>query len=144
MTHVNPTDEKIREILEGGRTIAVVGASAKAVRPSHGVMQYLQGAGYRILPVNPGLSGQTLLGECVAADLADLEPPVDIVDVFRNPQAALEAVRAAIREKERLSISTVWLQIGVINEQAAQEAADAGLNVVMDRCLKIEVARLLP
>lgn len=144
MPHVNPSDEKIREILQNARTIAVVGASAKAVRPSHGVMKSLQAAGYRILPVNPGLSGQALLGERVTADLAELEPPVDIVDVFRNPEAALQAVRAAIREKDRLSISTVWLQIGVINEAAAREAAEAGLHVVMDRCLKIEVARLLP
>ncbi len=144
MPHANPSDEKIREILQNARTIAVVGASAKAARPSHGVMKSLQAEGYRIRPVNPGLSGQALLGERVAADLADLEPPVDIVDVFRNPEAALQAVRAAIREKDRLSISTVWLQIGVINEAAAREAAEAGLNVVMDRCLKIEVARLLP
>lgn len=143
MSHTNPSDEKIREVLRNARTIAVVGASEKPFRPSHGVMSYLKAEGYRILPVNPNLAGETLLGERVAADLAELDRPVDIVDVFRNSEAAAGVVRAAIREKERLAISTVWLQIGVVNEQAAREAADAGLDVVMDRCLKIEVARLL-
>lgn len=143
MTHVNPSDDKIRTILQATRTIALVGASAKPNRPSNGVMRYLQAEGYRVIPVNPGLAGQTLLGERVAADLASIEEPVDIVDVFRNAEAALDAVEDAIAEKERLGIGAVWLQIGVINEEAARRATEAGLVVVMDLCLKIEQRRLI-
>lgn len=143
MTHTNPNEERLREILENARTIALVGASDKPSRPSHGVMKALQGAGFRVYPVNPTLAGRSLLGERVAASLAELDQPIDIVDVFRNSEAALDAVRAAIAEKDRLAIGTVWLQIGVINEQAAQEAKAAGLNVVMNRCLKVDAMRLL-
>lgn len=143
MIHTNPSDDSLQRILATARTIALVGASDKPSRPSHGVMAYLQGAGYRVIPVNPRLAGETLLGERAAADLASLDGPIDIVDVFRNSAAALDVVRAAIREKERLAIGTVWLQIGVINEMAAQEAVEAGLNVVMDLCLKVEHRRLL-
>lgn len=143
MTHVNPSDDKIRTILQATRTIALVGASAKPNRPSNGVMRYLQAEGYRVIPVNPGLAGQTLLGERVAADLASIEEPVDIVDVFRNAEAARDAVEDAIAEKERLGIGAVWLQIGVINEEAARRATEAGLVVVMDLCLKIEQRRLI-
>lgn len=143
MTYVNPTDDEIRNILHGARTIALVGASDKPSRPSHGVMRYLQAEGYRVIPVNPGLAGQTLLGERVAADLASIEGGVDIVDVFRSPEAALDVAQAAIAEKDRLGIRTVWMQIGVINEEAAREAAEAGLAVVMDLCLKIEHRRLM-
>jgi predicted CoA-binding protein len=137
------TDAEIRKVLETSRTFAVVGASDDASRPSYGVMAYLQAEGYRIIPVNPTLAGKTLLGETVAADLASLEGPVDVVDIFRRPDAALEVVRAAIREKDRLAIKTVWMQIGVINETAAEEARAAGLTVIMDHCPKIEYARLL-
>ncbi|HRN88461.1 CoA-binding protein [Hyphomicrobium sp.] len=143
MTHVNPSDDEIRNILQATRTIALVGASDKPSRPSNGVMRSLQAEGYRVIPVNPSLAGQTLLGERVAADLASIEEPVDIVDIFRNSEAALEVVRAAIGEKERLGIGAVWLQIGVINETAAREAAEAGLAVVMDLCLKVEQRRLM-
>ena len=143
MTHINPTDGELRDILTATRTIALVGASDRPDRPSHYVMAYLQGQGYRVIPVNPVLAGQTLLGEAVTTDLADLDEPVDIVDIFRNPEAAGEAVEAAIREKDRLGIGMVWLQIGVVNEEAAEMAADAGLAVVMDRCIKIEHGRLV-
>ena len=143
MTHVNPTDDEIRTLLQATRTIALVGASDKPDRPSHGVMSYLQGVGYRVIPVNPGLAGRALLGERVAADLASIEGGVDIVDIFRNSEAAGEAVRAAIDEKDRLGIRAVWMQIGVINQEAAREAAEAGLTVVMDLCLKIEHRRLV-
>lgn len=142
MTHTNPSDETVRNILRATRTIAVVGASDNPARPSYGVMEALQAAGYRIVPVNPYLAGKTVLGERAVAELSDIGEPVDIVDIFRNSEAALEAVRAAIAEKERLAIGTVWLQMGVINEQAAREGADAGLNIVMDRCLKVEDRRL--
>jgi predicted CoA-binding protein len=137
------TDAEIRKVLETSRTFAVVGASGNAGRPSYGVMSYLQASGYRVLPINPTLAGKMLLGERVAADLAALEGSVDVVDIFRRPDAALETVRAVIAEKDRLSIKTVWMQIGVINEQAAEEARAAGLAVIMDRCPKIEHARLI-
>lgn len=143
MAHTNPSDEALRALLGATRTVAMVGASAKPARPSHGVMRALQQKGLRIVPVNPGLAGQTLLGEPVAADLASVEGTVDIVDIFRNPQDALGVVRAAIAEKDRLAIKAVWLQIGVVNETAAEEAAHAGLEVVMDRCLKVDYGRLL-
>jgi predicted CoA-binding protein len=137
------TDAEIRKVLEASRAFAVVGASDDASRPSYGVMAYLQAKGYRVLPVNPTLAGKTVLGERVAADLAALEGPVDVVDIFRRPDAALEAVHAAIAEKDRLAIKTVWMQIGVVNEQAAEAARAAGLTVIMDRCPKIEYARLM-
>lgn len=143
MTHTNPDDDALRALLETSRTIAMVGASDKPARPSHGVMRALQQAGFRVLPVNPGLAGQTLLGVPVAADLAELEGHVDIVDIFRNSDAALGEVRAAISHKDRLAIKAVWLQIGVVNREAAEEAAAAGLTVVMDRCLKVDYRRLL-
>lgn len=143
MTYIAPSDAVIADILRMQRTFAVVGASDDASRPSYGVMAYLQGKGYRLLPVNPTLAGKTLLGEVVAADLAALEGPIDVVDIFRRPDAALDVVRAAICEKDRLAIKTIWMQIGVINEIAAAEAQAAGLAVVMNRCPKIEYARLL-
>jgi len=137
------TDAEIRKVLETSRTFAVVGASDDPGRPSYGVMAYLQTKGYRTIPVNPTLAGKTLLGETVAADLASLDGPIDVVDIFRRPDAALEVVRTAIREKDRLATKTIWMQIGVINETAAEEARAAGLTVIMDHCPKIEYARLL-
>ncbi len=143
MTDTPPTDSAIADLLRAAKTFAVVGASNKPARPSYGAIRYLLAHGYRIVPVNPGLAGQEIHGQAVVADLASIRDPIDIVDVFRNSDAALEIVRAAIREKDRLAIKAVWMQIGVINEQAASEAAAAGLAVVMDRCPKIEHARLL-
>ncbi len=143
MTYAPPTDAAIADILRTSRTFAVVGASDDVSRPSYGVMAYLQAKGYQVLPVNPGLAGSTLLGEPVAPDLSALDAPIDVVDIFRRPDAALEVVRSAIRERDRLAIKAVWMQIGVINETAASEAQAAGLAVVMNRCPKIEYARLL-
>lgn len=142
MTGWPASDATILEVLRTSKTFAVVGASSNASRPSYGVMSYLKAKGYRVLPVNPTLAGESLMGERVAPDLAALEDLVDVVDIFRRPDAALEAVRAAIREKDRLGIKTVWMQLGVINETAAAEARAAGLTVIMDRCPKIEYARL--
>ena len=116
----------------------MVGASDRPDRPSHGVMRFLQQHGYRVIPVNPQIAGQDLHGEKVVATLADVEEPIDIVDIFRRPQAAGEAVDEAIA----VGAKAVWLQLGVINEEAAQRAEAAGLQVVMDRCPKIEIARL--
>lgn len=135
-------DKDIVELLQAARTIAVVGVSANVSRPSHGVAAYLQRKGYRLRLVNPGLEGQQLLGEGVYARLADVPPPVDIVDIFRNSAAAGGIVREAIAQKDRLGIRAVWMQLGVIDEAAAEEARAAGLTVVMDRCPKIEIPRL--
>lgn len=143
MTYTPPSDAEIADILRTSRTFAVVGASSNASRPSYGVMAYLQAKGYQVVPVNPALAGSTLLGEHVAPDLSALDTPIDVVDIFRQSDAALEVVRSAIREKDRLTIKTIWMQIGVVNETAASEAQAAGLAVVMDRCPKIEYARLI-
>jgi predicted CoA-binding protein len=128
----------MRDILTTVRTIALVGASEKTNRPSHEVMEYLQSQGYRILPVNPRLAGQTVLGETVYADLRSLPEPVDMVDLFLAP----ERTDAIIDQAIDLKIPVVWLQIGVINEQGAARAEAAGLKVVMDRCPKQEIPRL--
>ncbi|MCC7254136.1 MAG: CoA-binding protein [Hyphomicrobium sp.] len=138
-----PADAEIARILKTSRTFAVIGASDNPGRPSYGVMSFLKAKGYKIVPVNPTLEGRKVLGLAVRKDLAAIRQPVDVVDIFRRPDAALDAVRAAIREKDRLGIRTVWMQIGVVNEAAAAEARAAGLTVVMDRCPKIEHARLI-
>jgi hypothetical protein len=131
-------DATIRRLLESARVIAVVGASPKPGRASGGVMRFLQGRGYRCLPVNPQFAGQLINGETVYADLAALPGPVDLVDVFRNSEAAGAAVDAAIAA----GAPAVWLQLGVVNEAAAARARAAGLTVVMDRCPAIEIPRL--
>src|SRR3954451_4792792 len=131
-------DEDIARLLTNARTIAVVGASDRPSRPSYGVMKFLQEWGYRVLPVNPQITGEHVLGEFVWRELAQIGLPIDIVDIFRRPQAAGEAVDQAIL----VGANAVWMQIGVINEEAAARAEAAGLKVVMNRCPKIEIARL--
>lgn len=128
----------IRTLLEATRIIALVGASANAERPSHEVMAFLQKQGYRVIPVNPGLTGQQLLGETAVACLADIEVPIDLVDIFRNSEAAGPIVDEAISAGAK----AVWMQLGVINPKAAARAEAAGLKVVMNHCPKIEVPRL--
>ena len=130
--------EDIAELLRGARTIAMVGASDRPDRPSYGVMKFLQSHGYRVLPVNPQITGEHVHGEFVWRELAQIGEPIDIVDIFRRPQAAGEAVDQAIFAGAK----AVWLQLGVVNEEAAQRAEQAGLKVVMDRCIKIEIMRL--
>lgn len=137
------SDDEIRAILGRVRTFAVIGGSAKPVRPSYGVMQFLIDQGYDVRPVNPGYAGRLILGQTVYVALADVPPPVDVVDIFRNPAAALQAVRDAVVAKDGLGATVVWMQLGVINEQAADEARAAGFTVVMDRCPKIELSRLM-
>jgi predicted CoA-binding protein len=131
-------DEDIAELLRNARTIAVIGASDRPQRPSYGVMKFLQEWGYRVLPVNPQITGEHVLGEFVWRELAQIGIPIDIVDIFRRPDAALEAVEQAIF----VGAKAVWMQLGVINEEAAARAEAAGLKVVMDRCPHIEIPRL--
>ena len=143
MTIDGLTDRKIIDILKQHKTFAVIGASAKPDRPVYGVMAFLQRHGYALRPVNPGLAGQTIFDEPVYATLADVPAPVEVVDIFRASDAVGGVVADAIKEKDRLGIKVVWMQLGVINEEAAEAARAAGLMVVMDRCPKIEIARLL-
>lgn len=131
-------DEDIADLLINARTIAMVGASDRPDRPSYGVMRFLQEHGYRVLPVNPQITGEHVHGEYVWRELSQIGVPIDIVDIFRRPQAAGEAVAEAIR----VGAKAVWMQIGVINVEAAERAEAAGLKVVMDRCPKIEIPRL--
>src|SRR5204862_2405408 len=127
-----------KELLANARTIAMVGASDRPDRPSKRVMKVLQDQGYRVIPVNPQITGEHIHGEYVWRELAQIREPIDIVDIFRRPMAAGEAVDEAIAAGAR----AVWLQIGVINEEAAARAEAAGLKVVMNRCPKIEIPRL--
>ena len=131
-------DEAIAELLTNARTIAMVGASDRPDRPSYGVMKFLQEHGYRVIPVNPEITGEHVHGEFVWRELAQIGEPIDIVDIFRRPQAAGDAVDQAIAAGAK----AVWLQLGIVNEEAAKRAEAAGLKVVMDRCIKIELMRL--
>lgn len=126
---------RILEILESTKIIAMVGASARAERPSWQVMSFLIKAGFTVVPVNPGLAGQTLLGQTVFAELADINRPVDMVDVFR-PSDACPAIAA---EAVAMGARTLWLQEGVVSDEAAAIAASAGLDVIMDRCPKKDI-----
>ena len=131
-------DEDIAELLTNARTIAMIGASDRADRASYGVMKFLQDQGYRVFPVNPQITGEHVHGEFVWRELSQIGVPIGIVDVFRRPDAVDEAVDQAIF----VGAKAVWMQLGVINEEAAAKAEAAGLKVVMDRCPKIEIPRL--
>jgi predicted CoA-binding protein len=138
MNHDSYSDAYISGILSRYRSIAMVGASANQSRPSYFAMKYLKEKGFRIIPVNPGQAGKRILGEHVYASLAEIAEPVDIVDIFRSSEAALEVTREAIEHGAKV----VWMQLGVRNDEAARLAEDAGLQVVMNRCPKIEYGRL--
>ena len=142
MAHETYSDDLIAQILRENTSIAMVGASANTSRPSYFAMKYLLGKGYRVVPVNVGLAGQQILGQTVYAALSDVPAPIQIVDIFRNSEAALEITQEAIAQKERLGVRVVWMQLGVRNELAAREAEAAGLQVIMNRCPKIEYGRL--
>lgn len=139
MAEILTRDADLRHLLENTKTIALVGASPKPNRASHGVMAFLQQAGYRVIPVNPVAAGQTILGETVYGTLAEIKEPIDMVDVFRRaedtPPVAQEAVAAGAK--------SLWLQLDIANDEAAAIAVKGGLDVVMDRCTAIEVERLL-
>lgn len=131
-------DQTIRDVLTRTKRIALVGASDRPERPSYGVMKFLLEQGYEVIPVSPKLAGQQLLGQKAYATLAEIPGKVDMVDVFRNSEAAWGVAQEAIA----IGADTLWLQLGVINEQAAVLARDAGLTVIMDRCPKIDIPRL--
>jgi O-acetylhomoserine (thiol)-lyase len=132
------SDAQLRAILQRVRVIAMVGASSNWNRPSYFVMKYLQNKGYRVIPVNPGISGETLLGEKVYASLRDIPEPVDMVDVFRAPREAPAIVEDAIA----IGAKVLWMQLGIRNDEAAATAEAAGIEVIMNRCPKIEFGRL--
>ncbi|ASP22678.1 CoA binding domain protein [Antarctobacter heliothermus] len=133
-------DDKLKAILTRTKTIAVVGVSMNTVRPSYYVARYLSLKGYRVIPVNPGHAGKVLFGQEVRATLADCPKEVDMVDIFRRPEHVLPIVEEALAVFP--SLATIWMQIGVINDAAAALAEARGVDVVMDRCPKIEYQRL--
>jgi predicted CoA-binding protein len=138
MDHEHYSDAYLRDILQSVRTIAVVGASPRRERPSHRVMAFLQRHGYRAIPVNPNAAGELIHGEKCYAALAEIEEPVDMVDIFRRSEKAGAAVDDAIA----IGAKVVWMQLDVRDEAAAARAAAAGLKVVINRCPAIEIPRL--
>lgn len=140
MTFHNPSREAIKEILANCRNIAVVGLSDKPDRTSHMVAKAMQDNGYRIIPVNPMAEGKTILGEPCYASLSDVPEQIDLVNVFRRSEHTPPVAREAVS----VGASTLWLQLGIHNEEAAAIAQEAGLTVIMDRCIKVEDAVLRP
>ena len=135
MAHQNPSDEELKQILTDATTIAMVGASSNPEKASYGIMQKLQQAGYRVIPVNPRET--EILGQTCYPSLRDVPEHVDIVNVFRAPDALPDIAREAVE----IGADALWCQFGVINEEGAQIAEDGGVTVIMDRCLKVEHAR---
>ena len=136
------SDALIRRILGETRTLAMAGASANWVRPSNFAMKYLQHKCFRVIPVNPGAAGEDVLGEKVYASLRDIPDRFEMVDIFRNSDAAGAIVDEAIEIAEDKGVKVIWMQLGVRNDEAAARAEAAGLTVIMDRCPKIEFGRL--
>jgi uncharacterized protein len=140
MNHDNYAPDYIRSVLQDVKTVALVGASANIVRPSYFVMKYMLDKDYIVYPVNPGLAGQELLGQKVYATLADIPVSIDMVDVFRNSDAALDVTKEALALAVKPKI--IWMQLSVRNDVAAALAEAAGLRVVMNRCPKMEYGKL--
>jgi predicted CoA-binding protein len=140
MDHDSYPDATIRGILNTVKTIAMVGVSPKTNRPSYFAFKYLLERGYRMIPVNPGLAGQELIGRKAYARLAEIPEPVDMVDIFRAPQYAIGIVEEALALTPRPRV--IWMQLGIRNDEAAAKAEAAGLKVVMNRCPKIEYGKL--
>lgn len=134
------SDGWMRDLLGRVKSIAVVGASDKTMRASSFVIKYLQTKGFKVTPINPLIAGSTVLGETVRPSLADLPEPVDMIDIFRNADAAAETIDEALALPWRPQV--VWMQLGIRHDAAAAKAQAAGIDVVMDRCPKIEWARL--
>ncbi len=140
MNHDSYPDDLIRAILKGTKTIAMVGASANDVRPSYFVLKYLLGRGYRMFPVNPGLAGTEILGAKVYGSLAEIPEPIDMVEIFRNSQAADGIVDEALALDPPPKV--IWMQLSVRNDAAAARAEARGVQVIMNRCPKIEYGRI--
>jgi predicted CoA-binding protein len=140
MNHDRYDDSYIANILHSVKTIALVGASPNAARPSNGVMGYLLRKGYHVIPVNPGLVGKEILGQPVYGTLADIPEPVDMVDVFRAPEYLGAVVDDALAMPEKPQV--IWSQLDIRDDAAAEKAEAAGLKVVMNRCPAIEIPRL--
>lgn len=140
MNHDSYSDDLIRKVLKETKTIAMVGVSQNDSRPSYFAFKYLLGRGYRMIGVNPGLAGKTLLGAPIYATLAEIPEPVDMVDIFRNSEAAGPVTDAALAMNPLPKV--IWMQLSVRNDAAAARAEAAGLTVIMDRCPKIEYGRL--
>jgi len=138
MAFINPPDGEIARLLNAAKTIALLGASANPARDSHEVMTFLQGKGHRVIPVNPGLAGKTLLGETVYGHLDDIREKIDLVDVFR----ASEYLYGIVGECIAARVPAIWTQLGVVDDLAGAKAKDAGMVVVMNKCPKIEYPRL--
>jgi predicted CoA-binding protein len=135
--HANPGAEQIKDLLQGARTVAVVGLSDRSYRTSHAIARALQGFGFKIFPVNPNLTGP-VLGEEPYAKVEEIPEPVDIVDVFRSSEKVMPVARDAVAAGAK----ALWIQSGVVNEEAAAYAKEHGLVVVMDRCIKVDYALL--
>jgi predicted CoA-binding protein len=140
MTHDHYSQDYIQGILQTVKTIAMVGASAKEVRPSHLVMKYMMGKGYTVIPVNPGLAGKEILDQPVYAKLEDVPVPIDMVDIFKNSEAAGAVVEEALRLDPLPKV--IWMQLTVRNDAAALKAEAKGVQVVMNRCPKMEYGKL--
>ena len=137
---MNVTDDYLRDILKKTKTIAMVGLSMNETRPSYFVGRYLHKRGYKIIPVNAGHRGKYFFGQLVMSSLDEIEETVDMVDIFRKPEAVPQIVEDSLAKLKGLK--TIWMQIGIKHESAAQKARDLGLKVVEDRCPKIEHQRL--
>ncbi|TQK54296.1 putative CoA-binding protein [Brevibacillus sp. AG162] len=136
----NPSNEARRQLLEDAKTIAVVGLSNKPDRTSYMVSQAMQNVGYKIIPVNPVIAGETVLGEKVLASLSEIDQPVDIVDVFRRSEDMMPVAEDALKMKNKPKV--FWMQQGIANEEAAKLVADQGIEVVQDMCIKVDHALL--
>ena len=134
-------DSLIKSILRSIKTIAMVGASGNDIRPSYFAMKYLLDKGYKVVPVNPGMAGKEILGQTVYGRLKDVPAPIDMVDIFRESKYAPDIARETVAEKDRLGVTVLWMQLGVVSEEAEKIGKDAGLTVIMDRCPKIEHGR---
>jgi uncharacterized protein len=134
-------DTLIKSILRSVKTIAMVGASGNDIRPSYFAMMYLLNKGYKVIPVNPSMAGKQVLGQKVYASLKEVPAPVDMVDIFREAKFAPEIAQETVIEKNRLGVQVLWMQLGVISEEAEKIGKNAGLTVVMNRCPKIEHGR---
>ena len=142
MSELSYDDAHMRRILREVRTIAMVGASPNWVRPSNFAMKYLQGKGYKVIPLNPGQAGKEILGEPCYASVAEIPGTVDMIDIFRNSEAAGAVVNDVLPIASEKKIRVIWMQLGIRNDDAAARAKAAGLTVIMDRCPKIEYGRL--